>query len=76
MGHYIKHKKNYLERKIFDKNVKFDLEILRYQKLEINKARNLFKKYVELVCLKCHITAIEHVRIVLLLFMREMTKKI
>ena len=52
MGHYIKHKKNYWERKIFDKNVKFDLEILSYQELEINKARNLFKKYVELVCLE------------------------
>ena len=47
MGHYIKYKKNYWERKIFDKNVKFDLEILSYQELEINKARNLFKNNKE-----------------------------
>lgn len=52
MGHYIKHKKNYWDRKVFNQDSKFDLEILSYKKLEIEKARDLFKKYVELVCLE------------------------
>ena len=52
MGHYIKHKKNYWDRKVFNQDSKFDLEILSYKKLEIDKARDLFKKYVELVCLE------------------------
>ena len=52
MGHYIKHKKNYWERKVFNKDTKFDLEILNHKDLEVNRARELFKKYVELVCLE------------------------
>ena len=52
MGHYIKHKKNYWDRKIFNKDEKFDLEILSHKSLEIKKSKYLFKKYVELVCLE------------------------
>ena len=52
MGYYIKHKQNYWERKVFDKDTEFDLEVLSYKDLEINKAKLLFKKYVELVCLE------------------------
>lgn len=52
MGIYIKHKKNYWERKIFDKENEFDIEILKYKNLETLKSQNLFKKYVELVCLE------------------------
>ncbi len=52
MGHYIKHKKNYWERKIFNEDSKFDNEILKHENINIGKARNLFKKYVELVCLE------------------------
>ena len=37
MGHYIKHKKNYWDRKVFNQDSKFDLEILSYKKLEIDK---------------------------------------
>ena len=29
MGYYIKHKQNYWERKVFDKDTEFDLEVLR-----------------------------------------------
>lgn len=52
MGHYIKHKKNYWDRKIFNQDDKFDLEILNYKNLEVKKAKYLFKKYVELICLE------------------------
>jgi len=52
MGHYIKYNKNYWDRKIFDENSKFDTEILKHQSVGINKSQNLFKKYVELVCLE------------------------
>ena len=52
MGYYIKHKQNYWERKVFDKNTEFDLEVLSHADLEITKAKQLFKKYVELVCLE------------------------
>ena len=51
MGHYIKHK-NYWERKIFNEDSKFDNEILKHENINIGKARNLFKKDVELVCLE------------------------
>ena len=34
MGHYIKHKKNYWDRKVFNQDSKFDVEILSYKKLE------------------------------------------
>ena len=52
MGIYIKHKKNYWERKIFDNENEFDIEILKYKNLETLKSQDLFKKYVELVCLE------------------------
>ena len=52
MGYYIKHKKNYWDRKIFDKNKDFDIEILKFKKLERDKSKVLFKKYVELICLE------------------------
>lgn len=52
MGYYIKHKKNYWERKVFNNTDNFDLEVLDFKKINIEKARNLFKKYVELVCLE------------------------
>lgn len=52
MGYYIRHKKNYWERKIFNKNEKFDTEVLSYNSLEVKKSKYLFKKYVELVCLE------------------------
>ena len=43
MGYYIKHKQNYWERKVFDKDTEFDLEVLSYKDLEINKAKLLLK---------------------------------
>ena len=52
MGHYIKHKKNYWDRKIFDRKKNFDIEILKFKKLESDKSKFLFKKYVELICLE------------------------
>lgn len=52
MGHYIKHKNNYWDRKIFNQNEEFDLEILSFKNLEVKKAKYLFKKYVELICLE------------------------
>ena len=52
MGYYIKHKQNYWERKVFNKDTEFDLEVLSFKDLEIEKAKQLFKKYVELVCLE------------------------
>ena len=52
MGYYIKHKKNYWDRKIFEKTKDFDIEILKFKKLESDKSKFLFKKYVELICLE------------------------
>jgi hypothetical protein len=52
MGHYIKHKKNYWDRKIFDKEKNFDIEILKHKNLKVDQAQKLFKKYVELICLE------------------------
>ena len=52
MGHYIKYNKNYWDRKIFNENSKFDTEILKHQSIELKKSQDLFKKYVELVCLE------------------------
>ena len=43
MGIYIKHKKNYWERKIFDNENEFDIEILKYKNLETLKSQNLLK---------------------------------
>ena len=52
MGHYIKHKKNYWDRKIFDREKNFDIEILKHKNLKTDQAQKLFKKYVELICLE------------------------
>jgi len=52
MGHYIKHKENYWKRKVFNKKNDFDLNLLKSSDLNEEKSKQLFKKYVELVCLE------------------------
>tara|TARA_B110000967_G_C18898139_1_gene572372 strand:+ start:3099 stop:4118 length:1020 start_codon:yes stop_codon:yes gene_type:complete len=52
MGHYIKHKENYWKRKVFNEKNNFDLDLLKYSDLDEEKSKQLFKKYVELVCLE------------------------
>jgi hypothetical protein len=51
MGIYIKHKKNYWERKILNNN-KLDLELFKPTEIELDRSKKIFKKYVELVCLE------------------------
>ena len=52
MGHYIKHKQNYWERKVLNQNGGFDTKLLKYEQISDSEAKKLFKKYVELVCLE------------------------
>ena len=52
MSYYIKHKKNYWDRKVFNKIENFDTRLLKYSELNEEDSKKLFKKYVELVCLE------------------------
>ena len=54
MSYYQKFEKNYWERKVFNKKRDFDLRLLKenQQELTYEESKNLFKKYVELVCLE------------------------
>ena len=53
MSYYLTYKKNYWERKVFNKEDDFDLRLLKYNKFFLKKdAKKIFKKYVELVCLE------------------------
>ncbi len=54
MSYYQKFEKNYWERKVFNEKNDFDLRLLKenQQQLSHEESKNLFKKYVELVCLE------------------------
>ncbi len=52
MSYYQFFKKNFWERKVFNKENDFDLRLLRDQDVSEEDAKKIFKKYVELVCLE------------------------
>ena len=52
MSYYLNYKGNYWDRKVFNTQENFDLNLLKYSELSENISEQLFKKYVELVCLE------------------------
>ena len=52
MSYYVNYKGNYWDRKVFNTQENFDLSLLKYSELSENISEQLFKKYVELVCLE------------------------
>ena len=47
MGHYIKHKQNYWERKVLNQNGGFDTKLLKYEQISDNEAKKLFAKTIK-----------------------------